>query len=369
VNKYRLNFSPDIIYGNAGYDTFYGVTGSTIMAFSDLLGDHQIIFSTNLLMDLKNSDYGLQYFHLPGRIDFAFSGFHSARFVILNEVWGGSLYRFRTYGGGVTAMYPFDKFNRLDFGFNYFNVTRENLDTGIDPPETRVVLVPTLAYVHDDVLWGYTSPVTGTRYRFSVFGTPRLGNNGLSFVNVTGDYRTYLRLGRNYSLALRAAGGGSFGANPQKFIVGGVDNWINRTFEGGYVPLDNAEDYLFLETGLPLRGYNYNAAIGSRYAITNVELRYPLLAFLQAGPLPIGLQGISGALFIDAGAAWNEGGGFRAFTRQPDGSVVSKDLLMGTGTGARIFFLWFLLRFDVAWAWNVQGFSEPKFYFSVGADF
>ena len=44
VNKYKLNFTPDIIYGNAGYDTFYGVTGSTIMAFSDLLGDHQIVF-------------------------------------------------------------------------------------------------------------------------------------------------------------------------------------------------------------------------------------------------------------------------------------------------------------------------------------
>ena len=44
VNKYKLNFSPDIIYGAAGYDTFYGVSGSTVMAFSDMLGDHQIVF-------------------------------------------------------------------------------------------------------------------------------------------------------------------------------------------------------------------------------------------------------------------------------------------------------------------------------------
>ncbi len=65
VNKYKLNFTPDIVYGNAGYDTFYGVTGSTIMAFSDLMGDHQIIFATNLLLDLKNSDYALQYYYLP----------------------------------------------------------------------------------------------------------------------------------------------------------------------------------------------------------------------------------------------------------------------------------------------------------------
>ncbi len=369
VSKYKLNFSPDIIYGNAGYNTFYGVTGSTVMAFSDLLGDHQIIFTTNLLLDLKNSDYGLQYFYLPNRVDFGFAGFHSARFVILNDAYGGSLYRFRTYGFSLSALYPIDKFNRLDFGLNWFNVMRENLDYQSIPTESRTVLVPSLDYVHDDVLWGYIAPVMGSRYKIGLFGTPRLGESGLSFINVTGDYRTYLRLGRSYTLAYRVAGGGSFGRNPQKFVIGGVDNWINRTFEGGYVPLQDAEDYLFLETGLPLRGYNYNAAIGSRYALMNVEFRYPLLAFLQAGPLPIGLQGISGALFFDMGAAWNKESEFRGFSRTSDGKIVSEDILMGMGTGARMFIIWFLMRFDVAWAWNVEGFSPPKYYLSVGTDF
>ncbi len=42
---------------------------------------------------------------------------------------------------------------------------------------------------------------------------------------------------------------------------------------------------------------------------------------------------------------------------------------MGTGVGARVYFLYFLLRFDVAWAYNIDGFARPKFYFSLGADF
>ncbi len=369
VSKYKLNFSPDIIYGNAGYDTFYGVTGSTIMAFSDLLGDHQIVFSTNLLLDLKNSDYGLQYFYLPERTDYGFSGFHSARFVIVDDAYNGSLYRFRTYGFNLVASYPFDRFNRVDGGLSWFNVSKENLDEVADPVQKRTVLLGSLGYTHDTVLWGYTAPVNGSRYSFNLFGTPRLGADGLSFINVTGDYRTYLRLGRNYSLALRLAGGGSFGGNPQKFVIGGVDNWINRTFEGGYVPLEDAEDYLFLQTGLPLRGYNYNAAIGSRYGMFNFEFRYPLFAFLQAGPLPIGLQSIAGAVFFDMGGAWNKERDFVAFTRDAEGNLVSRDLLMGMGTGTRVFLLWFLVRFDVAWAWNVNGFSEPKYYFSLGADF
>lgn len=369
VNKYKLNFTPDIIYGNAGYDTFYGVTGTTVMAFSDLLGDHQIIFVTNLLLDLKNSDYGLMYYYLPNRLDLGFGGFHSARFVIINDQFGGSLYRFRTYGGSVSAAYPFDRYNRINFGLNWYNVSKENMDYQGVPIEKRQVLVPQVSYTHDNSLWGFTAPVNGTRFKFNVFGTPRLGKTGLSFVNLDGDYRTYLRLGRNYSIAVRLAGGGSFGRNPQKFMIGGVDNWVNPSFEGGYVPLENAEDYLFLQTGLPLRGYNYNAAIGSKYGLFNFEFRYPLFAFLQAGPLPIGLQSIGGAMFFDAGSAWNKEKNYVAFTKDAQGNTVTRDLLMGMGTGARIYFLAFLVRLDVAWAWNYNTFSPPKYYFSLGADF
>jgi Tol biopolymer transport system component len=369
VNRYKLNFTPDIIYGNAGYDTFYGVTGSTIMAFSDLLGDHQIVFSTNLLLDLKNSDYGLEYYYLPNRLDLGFGAFHSARFVLVSDQFGGSLYRFRTYGANALALYPVDRFNRLEFGLSWYSISRENLDYPDVPVQLRTVLVPQVSYVYDTILWGYTAPINGTRYRVNVFGTPKVGGNGLEFVNLTGDYRTYLRLGRSYSLALRLAGGGSFGRNQQKFIIGGVSNWINRTFEGGYVPLENAEDYIFLQVGVPLRGYNYVAGIGSRYGLFNFEFRYPLFAFLQAGPLPIGLQSLAGAMFFDMGAAWNREKQLRLFERNESGSIVSRDLLMGMGTGARVFFLAFLLKFDVAWAWSGSSFSQPKYYFSLGTDF
>jgi hypothetical protein len=369
INKYKLNFTPDIVYGNAGYDTFYGVTGSTIMAFSDLMGDHQIIFSTNLLLDLKNSDFALQYYYLPNRMDFGIGGFHSARFIALLDQYGGSIYRFQTYGAALSAMYPFDRFDRLEMALNWFTISKENMEVTDAPAENLTVLVPQLSYVHDTSLWGYTAPMLGSRYKFMLFGTPKFGLSGISFLNVTGDYRTYLRLGRNYSIAFRLAGGGSFGGNPQKFIVGGTSNWINRTFTNDYIPLTNASDYIFLQAGVPLRGYDYNAQIGSHYGLFNFELRYPLFAFLQAGPLPIGLQSIAGVMFFDMGSAWDRGRDYVAFTHDENGSLVSRDLLMGMGTGARIFFLAFLVRFDIAWAWDVHSFSPPKYYFSLGTDF
>ncbi|HEX7572515.1 MAG TPA: BamA/TamA family outer membrane protein, partial [Bacteroidota bacterium] len=369
VNKYKLNFTPDIVYGNAGYDTFYGVTGSTIMAFSDLMGDHQIIFSTNLLLDLKNSDFALQYYYLPNRMDFGIGGFHSARFIALLDQFGGSIYRFQTYGASLSAMYPFDRFDRLEMGLNWFTISKENMEVTEMPAENLTVVVPQLSYVHDTSLWGYTAPMLGSRYKFTLFGTPKFGLSGISFLNATADYRTYLRLGRNYSMAFRVAGGGSFGANPQKFIVGGTSNWINRTFTNDYIPLTNASDYIFLQAGVPLRGYDYNAQIGSKYGLFNFEFRYPLFAFLQAGPLPIGLQSLAGVMFFDMGSAWDKGRDYVAFTHDENGSLVTRDLLMGMGTGARIFFLAFLVRFDVAWAWDVHSFSPPKYYFSLGTDF
>jgi outer membrane translocation and assembly module TamA len=42
---------------------------------------------------------------------------------------------------------------------------------------------------------------------------------------------------------------------------------------------------------------------------------------------------------------------------------------MGTGVGTRVYFIGFLLRFDVAWAYNANRFDKPIFYFSIGADF
>jgi hypothetical protein len=36
-------------------------------------------------------------------------------------------------------------------------------------------LVPSLAFVHDNVMWGYTSPIQGTRYRIEAYGNPGIG--------------------------------------------------------------------------------------------------------------------------------------------------------------------------------------------------
>lgn len=370
VNRYRLNFSPDIIYGNAGYNTFYGVEGSTIMAFSDMLGDHQIYLITNLLLDLKNSDYALAYLYLPKRIDYGVQGFHSARAVYLRDRATGAetLNRFRNYGVNLFALYPMTKFRRFDFGLSWLNVRRDNLDFPSAPSERSTVILPSLSYVDDTSLWGLIAPSTGRRLNLSAMASPGIFNDAPAFYSLTADYRTYKRLGPLYTVALRFAGGGSFGRNPQRFIVGGVDNWINNRFEDDAFPIETADDYLFLTTGIPLRGYNYNARHGTKYALFNAELRFPLFGYVTAGPLPVFFQTLTGTLFYDAGAAWTRGRDVKLFTRSATHDVVARDFLQGMGYGVRMAVLGFLLKMDVAWAFDLQHFSRPQYYFSLGPD-
>lgn len=369
VNKYKINFGPDLIYANAGYSTFYGLIGTTIISFSDMLGDHRLVGVTGLQIDLKNSDYGLAYYYLGGRIDYGIQGFHTARFVNLLRGGYANLFRFRNYGAYLSASLPINRFYRFEGGLSWLNVRSENLDDLSEPEEETSFLVPSLAFVHDNVLWGYTSPIEGTRYRFEVFGNPGFNDSKLSFYSLLGDYRTYLRFWTDYSFVMRFSGGFSDGPNAQRFFLGGIENWINRSFATSEIPIESNSDYAFLTAALPLRGYNYSERIGSKYFLMNYELRFPLIRYLVPGALPILLSNILGVAYIDAGTAWDKTKSLQFFSRNDAGSLVTKDLLIGTGVGARLYFLYFLLRFDVAWAYNIDTFSKPKFYFSIGADF
>ena len=369
VNKYKITFGPDLIYANAGYSTFYGLIGTTVLSFSDVLGDHRLVGVTGLQIDLKNSDYGLAYYYLGGKIDYGIQGFHTARFV--NLVRGNfiNLYRYRSYGAALSASLPLNRFYRFEGGLSWLNVRGENLDDLSVPPQEASFLVPSLAFVHDNVMWGYTSPIQGTRYRVEAYGNPGIGNSKLGFYSLSGDYRTYLRFWTDYSFVIRFSGGYSGGPNAQRFFLGGIENWINRSFATSEIPIESSSDYAFLTAVLPLRGYNYSEQIGSKYFLMNYELRFPLIRYLVPGPLPILFSNILGVAYIDAGTAWNNTSKLQFFNKNENGKTVSKDLLMGTGVGARVFFLYFLLRFDVAWAYNVDKFARPIFYFSIGADF
>jgi hypothetical protein len=377
--KYKLKFTPDVVTGAAGYNTFFGFQGYTSFAFSDLLGDHQIFLNAALWTDLRNSDFALTYFYLKRRVNFGIGGFHLV--YLLQDF--SSLIRYRNYGINFTASYPLSRFNRIDFLALWYNVNLEYLD-GIRPTDKVSAIIPELQYVHDNVLWGFRwgvfSPVSGSRYNITFRGSPKFSDVNLDFRTIKFDYRKYFMLSPQYQFAFRGTGGASFGKNPQRFFLGGIDNWINPRYrpanDGRLKRLDNIEDVFFSEFITPLRGALYYEGEGNRFFLVNMEFRFPLIQYLQLGFPPISIFNISGVLFYDIGAAWYQENGdwwslkdFRATRRDLAGNRIFDDLISGYGIGARIYFLGFLVRYDVAWPYNLNSSSDRIHYWSFGLNF
>lgn len=129
------------------------------------------------------------------------------------------------------------------------------------------------------------------------------------------DWQEYLGLWGKHVLALRVAGG--WGTDrPRAFELGGA----NPVSEG---PL--ADTFLFNRRDYPLRGYptGLDSLTGRRMQLNSAEWHFPIATVERALTVPfVGLHRLHGDVFVDNGAAWNEG-------RDPKGYV--------TGAGTELF--------------------------------
>ncbi len=374
--KYKLDFSPDIVYGAAGYDALYGVQGVTQMMFSDMLGDHRIVVATNLLIDLRNSDYVISYNYLPKRIDWTFSGFHLSRLLADFEQSVPTYYRYRQYGASLEGSYPFSKFQRIDVSLGLIGVSQADVTDVTRPSLTRTLVTPRITYTRDGTTPGFLYPTSGSRLALSLSGSAlSFTREQIRFITVLGDARTYASFAHGaYVLAFRASAGTSLGPNKQLFYTSGVQNWINRSFDqtNGF-PISDVTDFVFATPILPLRGSSINSANGSNFGLVNAEFRFPLVAALLPGPIPIlPLYNIQGQAFVDAGAVWGGRGPNRRFNftyKDENGRRLLDDLLIGTGFGLRTLLLGYPVRIDFAWPFDGRSFGDRRTYISIGFDF
>ena len=366
--RYKLLFSPDLIYGATGYDALYGVQGVAQMQFSDLLGGHQLRFTTNLLVDLRNADYALSYSYLPRRTDYAVSAYHTARLLPDYEVH--TYYRYRRYGLSLRASYPLDRYRRVDLDAGVVGVNQADIANPAAPPLTRVLFNPAVTFTRDVTMPGRFGPSGGHRVAVSLSG----GIGSIQFATLLADARAYTSLfgARGLTLGLRASAGTSAGGTPQLFYAAGVQNWLNRDFDdaSGF-PIDDPADFVFATPVLPLRGHPLNARGGAHFGLINAAVRFPLGVNRLPVPL-LPLRPLHGTAFADAGAVWGREGshsGFRAMSTSIAGERVFDDLLVGAGVGLRTLVLGYPVRLDVAWPFDGQRFGRRTLYLSVGYDF
>jgi len=373
AQRYRLRFTPDLVYGTASYDVLYGVQGVTQMTFSDMLGDHRFTLSTNLLIDLRNSDYSLSYENRRRRADWQLSAFQTSRILRQSVEGFQRLRRFRRVGVSGGLALPFDKFNRVDFNLTSVRVSQADITDSRVPALRRSMVYPSVTLTRDVSVPGFIAPSAGVRMAIGFAGSPITFEGGpVRFFTVVADLRRYIPLREDITLAIRGSGGSSFGPERQSFYSSGVQNWVNRSFDelNGF-PVSDLTEFLFASPVLPLRGFEINERNGARFALTNVELRFPLKGRNSRSPF-LPLRVLRGSAFVDMGAiggALPDSARFRLFTRDEDGRRRFADLMMGAGFGLRSVFLGYPVRLDVAWPFDGQTFGGRRVYFSVGFDF
>ena len=205
--------------------------------------------------------------------------------------------------------------------------------------------------------------------------SPKLSADTPEFYTAKLDYRQYFKITDDYHLAFRFNGGVSFGPNPQTCLLGGVDNWINYVYNANAPIFGDSENsfseqlslYYLSEYIMPVRGAMLFQTWGDKFMLFNAELRFPLIKYAQLGLPPISLFQVRGVLFADVGAAWTND----LHLVENDAWMIGNtwdDMIGSVGIGARIYLGFALLRIDCAWEYNGDGFSSPRWLWSLGGD-
>jgi hypothetical protein len=343
---YSSKFKLDAVAVGGGYDTYYGGVGQAIFLFSDMLGNHNLYLSTAMpIKSPLHSDLGVTYFNQGHRLNYGVQAFQSSLLYTIGATFNSVGYLRNTYRGfnGIAA-YPFNRFSRVELfaGLTWVDqdvvqeiylpsrLDRQTFDRGL----YKFAQVGG-ALVFDNTVYGPLGPTSGGRSRFSVETTM----NDFQFTNYFADYRRYFNFGHRSVLAWRFMGGASVGRDEQIFGIGGPYTY---------------------------RGADYEELFGTKFLLSNLEYRFPMLPFL-----PASFDFLSAAAYYDAAAAWDIPG-YGNETFQPfssEGGFGLKDLKSALGLGARLNLGYFLLQYDVAWPTDLRNFSKPVKQFSIGTFF
>jgi Tol biopolymer transport system component len=374
VRPYRVRFTPDYTARpTIGYarDNFgRGFFGGAAVSLSDILGDHTLQFAGAVNGRLSEAQVFAAYINQRHRLNWGIGGSQTPYYFYLPSTYGTDtipgttdtatvyslrLQRFVVRDLFVESYYPFSRFTRLELGvhgvslslatltlsdyyqnFQYLGTVENTIDQA-----SKFYVQPQIALVHDNALFGYVGPFAGSRSRFGV--SPSFGS--YRFTNVVTDYRRYL-FARPFTLAFRGMLSGNFGNDAELFPIYLGSTELIRGYTSGSLRNNECLSSPSLPTGFT-GCPGLDQLIGSKIAVMNVELRFPLTRSLILGFLPIGLPPIEGALFYDAGVAWSTGNTVKWSRNASDDLLLVRTPVRSYGTSIRVnLFGWVILRFD-----------------------
>jgi hypothetical protein len=335
-----VHYTPDYIARpSIGYsrDNFgRGFFGGTAVSLSDILGNHQLVFAgyvngrvseAQLLAAYANMTHRINwvagvsqepyYFYEPSSVAFDTPApglntfITNVRRLVVRSAFG-------------QAFYPINRFERVEGSLRFANVDDAvlsilepyNPSSGFATADPTLVtnnrpgvnyLLPSVALVFDNSLFGYTGPFYGRRWRFEIGQS--MGD--WNFTQITVDHRRYDKIVGPIVFSTRLLYFGRIGRDADRFrIFAGSTDLIRGHTSGSYRRHEclNAND-INTQTGCS----DLDRLVGTQLAVVSAELRFPILT--PSTGAPQGFPPIEGAIFYDAGLAW-EGGSTINFSRR-----------------------------------------------------
>jgi hypothetical protein len=313
----------------------YGVGGAVSAYFSDVLGHHNLgvsfvgtgtgtgSFADQLggevfyLNQQNRFNFGADASHIP----YVSSGVQFAGPVTLNDGTVADQYDEITFietvdSASALAQYPFSTTRRLETsaGYQRYSTKTDVLSVFVvgntvvgenrgHLPNSKFSLnmfTGNIGFVGDSSVFGFISPVRGTRYRYEVGAL----TGDLKFQTVLADWRRYFFL-RPATLAVRALHYGRFGTDAESGRL--TPLYI------GDIGLIRGYDPYGINAGECVRPTGSNSCPvfdrlqGSRLGLVSIEARVPLLGTKDYGLINAPFLPTEGFAFADAGAAWSQG--------------------------------------------------------------
>ncbi len=324
IDPYNPKFSLEYI-GSSGIGVGFNQTstalaGGVSLLFSDILKRNQLITSLSIngeiydiggqAIYINNSSrlsWGASFSHVPYRSTRAYIAPDSIESVrVTNLIY----IRQRTFEDelGLFGRYPLSKNLRFEGGItgsvysfridsinNYYagGYKVDESRTKLDAPPPFFMGRTYVAFVGDDSNFGLTSPMRGYRYRFQAGRT--FGE--INSWDLLADYRRYF-FKKPVGFAFRLMHYGRYGGNSDELypLFIGYPYYIRGYSSNSFYKNDS-----YSENSLSI-----NQLSGSKMALVNGEIRYPLsgpkrLALIKSGFLFSDL-----VLFFDGGMAFND---------------------------------------------------------------
>jgi Tol biopolymer transport system component len=361
VEKYRPRLTlealgqPSFGVGTSPYGTQVG--GGISASFGDMLGNRQVGVALQAQGELQDIGGQVYYTNSTRRWNYSIYGGHVPYITgystvepttvnVDGQAFNADLvsqYVQRVFFDqiGFATQYPFSRTRRLEF-----NLTGNHV--GFSTKVNRLLVVGnqivaedradttsppgfnfgqgSAALVGDNSFFGFTSPVSGGRWR--VEAGPTFGE--MNFTTALADFRKYFFL-RPVSLAVRALHYGRYGGDAERMQPLHLGQ---GTLVRGY----QASSFQVSEctvTGQKNSCPEFERLIGSKIGVANMELRIPLTGPRELSLIPNNFIPIEISPFVDAGVAWSAGDPFTLdFSRTSTGRVP----VVSTGVAMRVNF-------------------------------